>query len=318
MINDSQLKSEFSNTGFRSIYSCAILGESLGYTFYGNDKEFNTIIESVKNNPDGRYCFPCFGRFQNVVKQTSLVYNEQNLDSCVISKNIELYVVINTDKSMCRNYCQYCWMTVEELINHINIVKSLFDGFEFSVIKDSNTNFMKVKFLFKKGQITLFKIRFLLTWMRYSYEWAISMATMDAYRILRNPEYLPMLSKENIFNLVEITNKLVYPYVLSDQVICRKGIPMAFSSFKKNVNKEENFSLNEHIYTVNHRVNSLDDFLHLSADSGDNKRYAEINWKVYTSIAWWEDEDTFAQVRIPLYQKILETFKNQYNYEPTK
>ena len=314
MLDESQLRREFSYGGFNSYYSSRCVSEVKQFPFYGGDKEFDTIISYIREIPNERYCYPCFGRFQSAARDL-LIRETPRGDNEKLRHAETLYIVINTNIQAANKYCQYCWMTVEELINHINIVKSLFDGFEFSVLKDEKNNFMKVKFLFKED-ITLFNIRFLLTWMRYSYEWAISMATMDAYRIFKHPEYMPELAKENIFNLVEITNKLTYLHVLPDQVICATGIPMELELLKSRISQCERY---------NCRLNSIYDsvkcpkmeFRHLSSDTSDTNRL-NIPLKTYTSLSWWEDEESFVKDRLPIYKEILQTLIEKYKYEPAR
>lgn len=314
MLDESQLRREFSYSGFNSYYSSKSVSEVKQLPFYGGDKEFDTIISTIKERPSGRYCYPCFGRFQSAAREL-LIRETPHGDNEKLRHEETLYIVINTNIQEAVDYHQYCWMTVEELVNHINIVKSLFDGFEFSVLKDEKNNFMKVKFLFKED-ITLFNIRFLLTWMRYSYEWAISMATMDAYRIFKHPEYMPELAKESIFNLVEITDKLTYPHVLHDQVISPTGIPMEFELLKSRISQCENYSCR--LNGIYDKVESPSrDFRHLSSDTCDSNRL-NIPTKTYTSLSWWEDEESFVKDRLPIYKEILQTLIEKYRYEPAR
>lgn len=323
MIADSQLQSEFSYGNFSSIYSSeAISTQSRHDKFFGGEREFDKLIQdNLQENC--RYRFPCFGKFQESLKDYCMDSHENELfeeyQRSTLNKDVELYIVINTSRDLnkFRYIGHYCWMSVEELIDHINAVKSLFENFEFSVMKDDDRDFMKVKFLFKKDEITLFKIRFLLTWMRYSYEWAISMATLDAYRLLRHPEYIPELKNENIFNLVEITNKLVYGHILQDQVICSSGCPLEFEQFKARVNKATNSSLNEDIYK---KCGCVNNFGYYSVDAYFAQRNGlkHIERKKLFSLNWWLDEESFVEERLPKYINILNILKNVYKYEPAK
>lgn len=313
MLDEAQLKSEFSYNGFRSYYSHLLAAKQREYPFYGGDKEFEILTKAVMTENYSRYKFPCFGDFQSILRGDDILSYSDTDGKRTLKENYELYIVINTLKEKAQSRCQYCWMSAEELVDHINIVKSLFEGFEFSVMSDSKNGMMRVKFLFLKNSISFFQIRFLLTWMRYSYEWAISMSTMDAYRLYNHPEYLPELAKENIFNLVQITNKLTYPYILGDQVINRLGLPMNIDRFKEKVNKRSNTSLCGDIYTSA----SSGDFAYITQDKGYLKR-AKIEPKHYLSIAWWHDEDSFIAERLPLYRQYVETLKTKYDYEPAK
>ena len=310
MLDESLLKSEFSYGGFRSYYTSKLLSKSQDREFSGGDKEFKELTSKImhygENNSNG---YPCFGAYQNCLRTSGLSGRSDNGDTRSLERDDELYIVINTDRNRTTKLCQYCWMSVEELINHINIIKSLFEGFEFSVFSDEENKTMRVKFLFKKGEISLFRIRFLLTWMRYSYEWAISMATMDAYKILNHPELMPELSKENIFNLVEITNKLPIKYVLSDQVIQANGLPFEFNKFKEAVIRKDNINLNRDVYP-----RTVSSPKYLSSDIHDRSRL-DIDKKYYLSLAWWEDIDVLINQRIPIYREYLKHFE-QYGYRP--
>jgi hypothetical protein len=113
---------------------------------------------------------------------------------------------------------------------------------------------------------------------------------------------------------VQITNKLTYPFILSDQVICKLGLPFGFNEFKAKVNKKGNNSLCGDIYDT---VVAYTDFVYITNDMSCIRR-VDIDKKKYLSIAWWEDEESFINDRLPLYKQFLETFKKVYKYEPAK
>ena len=167
MLDEAQLKSEFSYNGFRSYYSHRLAAEHRDYKFYGGEKEFEELTRMVKLSDRERYKFPCFGDFQSFLRSRDILSGGDTDGKRTLKEDYELYIIINTLKEKAQSRCQYCWMSAEELVDHINIVKSLFEGFEFSVMSDSKNGFMRVKFLFLKNSITFFQIRFLLTWMRY-------------------------------------------------------------------------------------------------------------------------------------------------------
>lgn len=318
MIEDSLLNCEFQCLNFSSYYIDSNIAIDSGREFRGGSEEdFNTLISDVlAKDIHFPFRFPCFGKFQDSLKMHKLIDSDGEL-----SENHILCIVINTRKENTQPLGQYCWMSVEELINHINVVKLLFDGFEFTVKEDKEKGFMKVKFLFKGGEITYFKIRFLLTWMRYSYEWAISMATRDAYILLNNPKYMPELEKEDIFNLIQITDKFILLYILGDQVIDRTGVPMDFTRFKERVNNPTNMRLNNDIYIRHINIssypsNSPEVVAYKIKDSSPVFKAIPLNHIM--SIAWWEDLDSFEQVRLPRYKYILEYLKKLYEYEPER
>ena len=288
MIEETQLDKRFSYVNFSSYYYSEYMPrfKSLSPETESDSEIFDMMVKNIYEEgiSSSKYRFACFGRFQDSFPQESWSYFKEP-----IAEDIKLYLVINTNMLETRTFGQWCWMTRDELVSHINLVKTLFDGFEVLIEPDLRENFMCLKFIFEKGKISQYKIRFLLTWMRYSYEFASSMAMRDAYLI---SEMYPEMS---IFNLMQATVKFsLNQGVLEDQTICPGG---GFLDSDVLINNLDNPTTKQ-----------LED-LYPPVPSWIYSRGRDINVKSnqYQSINWWMDEDTFKEIRLPIHIKNIES-----------
>lgn len=289
MVEESLLLNEFSYINFSSYYYSPVITRRFAES---DDEIFRIIVESViENKLNSRYRYPCFGRLLSDIYKDDDNY-EGGVDNELISEDIDLYLVINTKKEETRRYGQWCWMGIEELKSHINQVKSLFDGFDVTIEPELRQGFICIKFLFKGKEISTLRMLFLLTWMRYSYEFASSMVMRDAYLI--KSEIRPDLS---IFNIMQATIKYLLQVggILGDQTISPKGGFQSDETLIRKLFNEWADSLSD-LYTIPNLV---------YAHSKDSKLERE-------SINWWLDKDTFLNTRLPIHLENIETLTKYY------
>lgn len=289
MVEESLLLNEFSYINFSSYYYSPVIAKRFAES---DDEIFRIIVESViENKLNSRYRYPCFGRLLSDIYKDEDNY-EGGVDNELISEDIDLYLVINTKKEETRRYGQWCWMGIEELKSHINQIKSLFDGFDVTIEPELRRGFICIKFLFKGKEISTLRMLYLLTWMRYSYEFASSMVMRDAYLI--KSEIRPDLS---IFNIMQATVKYLLRVggILGDQTICPNGGFQSDKELRMKLFNEWADSLSD-LYTIPNLA-----YTH----SKDSKLERE-------SINWWLDKDTFLNTRLPIHLENIETLTKYY------
>lgn len=289
MVEESLLLNEFSYINFSSYYYSSVIFNCIAKS---DDEIFRIIVENViENKIHSRYRFPCFGRLLRDLYKDDDNY-EGGVDNELIPEDVDLYLVINTKKEETRRYGQWCWMGIEELKSHINQVKSLFDGFDVTIEPELRQGFICIKFLFRGKEISTLRMLYLLTWMRYSYEFASSMAMRDAYLI--KSEIRPDLS---IFNIMQATVKylLYVGGILGDQTICPKGVFQSDETLRKKLLSNWIDCLSELYATPNLAY----------THSKDSKLERE-------SINWWLDKDTFLNTRLPIHLENIEILTKYY------
>lgn len=117
--------------------------------------------------------------------------------SLVTRKDYDIVYTITINKNkdlVLHNKNNYCFLTKQELHNHIRILKKLFD-FSYS-IKETEESYIVSAHLY--GNSVTHK--YFLTWVRYSYEYPYNVMCLDALNLYKQPEF-KFVSKINIFSL---------------------------------------------------------------------------------------------------------------------
>ena len=99
------------------------------------------------------------------------------------------------------NYNNYLWMTEKQLVKHMNYCKTELNlDFDLSIEGDYNVE-LKINLDLTRLQ-NLNQIKFVLFWLRYTYEYPSATAMIDAY--LLKEKYYP---EEELYNLLTITTR---------------------------------------------------------------------------------------------------------------
>lgn len=114
--------------------------------------------------------------------------------SCKQDYVIRIY---QTFEKLDKNYSNFCPFTIQQIRRHINECKKVVP-FKFSVMKDGkHKNRIEVKVHIDGPGIYH---RFILTWIRYLYEYPYNMFMRDAWKL----KELSPFCNDNIFNLMNL------------------------------------------------------------------------------------------------------------------
>jgi hypothetical protein len=147
----------------------------------------------------------------------------------------------------------------------------------------------------------LFYHKYILTWVRYLYEFPFNVYLLDVARLTREPEF-KWVSAINLFNIVGATCKY-YGYGVNIHAI---GSTSTFKKLK--TNKELKKALNK--YAIDGKQNSLNYiFAYIERDTRDNSPFKSITdvMQIVDLDFWKSDKD---------YQERLDYYK--YNYKILK
>lgn len=123
----------------------------------------------------------------------------RKLEGMALKKQLPIHynIWINKDPDHVRvnRKDNFCFFTKKELYNHINLLKKLFD-FKFSIKENENSYTVSIDLL---GTCLMHK--YLLTWIRFSYEHPYNIALLEVNKLQQLPEFR-FIAKVNIFNLL--------------------------------------------------------------------------------------------------------------------
>lgn len=190
--------------------------------------------------------------------------------------------------------CNMCLFSPKEVKNHLKQLTSIFP-FDFT-IKRGVINRYSGKWKCYEVKIHLHDVpaafhKYVLTWLRYTYEFPYNVILKDTYRLKKNPIF-KFTSIANLFNVVSNC----YPYYVGE------GHSILESHIKVPLKKKD---LRERLKEVD-RLNSLYKYL-----DRDNKERIPDNLENfrYTDEAYWSEE--LYQEREPFYIKMYNTFKDK-------
>ena len=222
----------------------------------------------------------CFGYvFDELYESMSIQYE------IIIYKNIDFCVEEKLSNA--------CFLNKEQLRNHIKQAKGIYD-FKYSIKEIDDWNGYKVF----KVILTLKKLpegfhKYLLTWLRYTYEFPYNMLLQDAYKL----KVLPSFRFTSIANLFNITLAGYWDWDLRtihqipDKVISK---PMTKKEIHKKLKK---------LRILNELYLALTDKTSLIPEKVDE----------YTSfdLEYWTNDKIYEQYRKPVYLDIYKTIRKK-------
>ena len=190
-----------------------------------------------------------------------------------------------------------CFLTKEELSDYISLAKKIHD-FDFSITEDmDDENVLDVKIELHATRIVH---RYILTWIRYAYEYPFNMYLMDAMRLQKLDEFKDD-DLINLFNLVGATAGYSFH---GDRIHCIGDIcwPRKF------------YTLDERIKIVKDAIDSGEvNYLFPKLEIELETLYSNCEnfRKNFQGLEYWQGDDFFAE-RLPYYIKAKQNiFNNQ-------
>lgn len=181
-------------------------------------------------------------------------------------KNAEYDVKIYKEDAVLKDHkSNACYLTKKEVDNHIKIVKYLFD-FEYE-IKDEDDHFLvHIKLEDKKNIYH----RYILNWVRYTYEFPYNMCLRDAMWMKKqNPKKYRF---ESIFNLFLLTSHCYNGNYEEIHSVGKRKLFITQKELKKSIEKCSR--LNDIVKCSNLRIKNIEPCYSLKSWNEDfEKRY---------------------------------------------
>lgn len=135
---------------------------------------------------DHQYCFG------DVFKRITI-----NKDDLI---HYTIWINKNKNYTIRYNNSNYCFLSKQELYNHIKLVKKLFD-FKFKIDEENDSFTVHIDIMQPK-----IMHKYLLTWIRYVYEFPMNVMFQDINRLKREEPCFRFTSKANLFLLLSYFN----------------------------------------------------------------------------------------------------------------
>lgn len=142
---------------------------------------FSTIFSAEGDIPRGLGSYACFGGILNIGKKLQ-------------KEHYEIFVIRDPKYAVESNRSNLCLLNDKEVRKHLWLVKRLFP-FKYVVEESQYQEFSAYKIILDVDAPKFYH-KYLLTWLRYLYEFPYNLILVDALRLKH--QYLP---KENIANL---------------------------------------------------------------------------------------------------------------------
>lgn len=230
--------------------------------------------------------YSCKGSFEKKMSREycfSFAFNEVEIDP--ISEEYTIILYKGTDFSKQKHRSNACIFSKQQIRNHLKQAQSIYP-FKYRVTEIKNwkgRNVFKVHLVLTDIPGTFHK--YILTWVRYMYEYPYNVILYDAYK-LKKERCFCYSSISNLFNLVlgcYYTNPRQIHQITKNEI-------------SKRMTKQE---IREKIQNV---VELNDIYIQLK---GKEQIIPEaVLGKTITDIEYWEDQEIFDTYRKPVYMKV--------------
>ena len=190
-----------------------------------------------------------------------------------------------------------CFMSKDELFNYISIAKRIHD-FSLEIDDDEEHEMFTVKLSLDAPRVVH---RYILTWLRYSYEFPFNMYLMDAMRLKNTTGF----RRDDLFNLYNLVSASSGYEFHGDNIHCigNAGWVRKFYPVKEQiqiVEKAENTQEVNDLYpAIAVKIDHLDSIF--------NDYFEDLK-----SLEFWQDNKLFKK-RVSLYKKNKELIKEFQN-----
>lgn len=249
---------EFSYLDFRTEYSCK------GF--------FNTeLIKGI-----------CF----------NVAFNKLSKLTHTIDEQYEIILYRSLDYLRRTHYSNYCILSKKQLSKHLQQARDIFQfDFKINSIKVNEIHAFKVTLILNKDCPLLFH-KYILTWLRYTYEYPFNVLLLDAYKLKKEPRFR-YTSIVNLFNITLASFKKdnALHSIIQPGVNCR----LQKSQIRTQLTKVA-------------RLNDLYEVLYYNRQLIQRR----VQNKSVEDIEYWEDANVYEQFRKPVYIKTyLKTVKEK-------
>lgn len=199
-----------------------------------------------------------------------------------------------------------CLFTKAEIERHIRVAKKLFN-FEYTISKrhQLDSNFVGYEVSLTVPDENGVYVKYLVTWVRYLYEFPFNVSLLDAYRLKRLPGFKSM-TIENLLLVVLNCHKIGDGWVRGIHSVPKPGNGFFFTTRELKKKLIELSKRGKNIYGILNQV-------YPQAFKGisllDENSYGNP-----TELSRWKSEELFLK-RVEVYKKVIELNKRQKKTE---
>lgn len=220
-----------------------------------------------------------------------------NRGTNIHNEEYNLYLVHDPKYALNKNRSNLCFLSLKQLKKHIYLARRLFP-FEYSVEETEYEGYPTYK-VHLKLNANHFYHRYLLTWIRYAYEFPFNLILMDAIRMKHC--YLNRESIANLFVLCANSYCEGPEFYNSGHAISYQGC---------NFLKERLLKAGiDSIAAKNDKYSRVND-LYRQLNPVINKKYPRLKGKNSRYLEYWIDQDDFEK-RAKVYLKGYKILKNK-------
>lgn len=208
--------------------------------------------------------------------------------------NIRIYKNLSGVNNGAKNNA--CFMSKDELFNYISIAKRVHD-FDLQITDEEKDNRFLVKLTLKAPRVVH---RYILTWLRYSYEFPFNMYLADAMKM----KNITGFKRDDLFNLFNLAGASCGYHFHGDRIHCIGDVcwPRKFYSIKEQVKTVNGAEDTSEVNSLFPELQNIKGFKTIYANSDDFR-------KNFESLEYWQDDKNF-KARLEFYKSNKKAIKS--------
>lgn len=199
----------------------------------------------------------------------------------------KIIIYMGTLRSKIKHENNACLLTIEQLRNHLRQLRHIYP-LHYKVTDISDSEYNKVSVSIHLKEVPALYHKYVLTWLRYTYEYPYNVLLRDTYLLKKDPQFR-FVSIANLFNAVTFSN----PFLTGEGHSISADTPHFFLTRKE---------LKESIKT-NIMLNDI-----YCRQRHYKKTYDIPQGFSFNDIEWWNEEN-FELYRKPVYIKTYNRLK---------
>lgn len=221
----------------------------------------------------------------------STVFDKYNhLEKHSATYTVYLYKGLKYLKSGYKN--NSCFMTADEIAEHLRETKKIF-SFDFEIKEYNKRKFPVFVVTLELKNLPGAFHKYLLTWLRYAYEYPNNMLLMDAYKLREVPS-LENTPVRDIMNVIQNTvdQRHIHSIIKNQDYLYK---PISCVSLRNKLNK----------------CMCLHDLYQSVCGFPDKLKLGSFGSLFLKDIEYWENEDCYAYNRRPKYLELIELLESR-------
>lgn len=233
--------------------------------------------------------YSCKGAFEKEMDtEACFSFVFRNISRKDVSEEYEVILYKGTDFSREKHSSNSCLFTKKQIKRHLKQAQDIYPfDFRITEVADWKDNFDVFKVQLKLTDVPGTFHKYLLTWLRYTYEYPYNVILYDAYKLKKDPCFR-FTSMSDLFNLV---------------LGCFNENPRDIHQIAKNqVSKPMR---KKDIRTKLRNIEKLNNvYTKLKGKVKNNQIPEKCGNLTTTDIEFWKSEDIFEYIRKPVYMNV--------------